>query len=79
MGKALRMDSWEIVSGVVIPQTKQRQWLSFNCCVFFGTENTIIKQIANSYNKFEVFTPLRLRCLLFLSSPNKNQIVSYFW
>lgn len=73
MGKALRMDSWKIVSGMVIPQTKQRQWLSFNSSIFFGTENTIIKQIANNYNKSEVFTPL-----LFLCRPNRNQKGSYF-
>lgn len=28
MGKAPRMDSWEIVSGVAIPQARQMQWFS---------------------------------------------------
>lgn len=79
MDKTLRMDSWEILLGVVISQTEQRQWFFFNCSILFGTKNTIIvKQIANNGYVFVNFSLLcsgahislqpqqEQKCILFL-------------
>lgn len=69
MGKALRMDSWEIVSGVVIPKLSKGN---------FGTENSIIvKQIANNCNKFVSFSFL-CSGVSFLFGTNNNKNVFYF-